>query len=88
MDIGSLYKSISEFSDEELREHIRNIRNLRRQFKKVKVKVSQKKPKLKGKKSKQKKLTIKPDLTQLSAIEKQALLQKLLKIKGKKNGEK
>jgi len=85
MDISSLHKSISEFSENELRTHIRNIRELRRQFPDVKVRTV-KKGKKKSKNTK--KVTIKPDITKLSQNEKQILLQKLLKIKEKKNGKK
>jgi len=81
MDISSLHKSISEFSDDELKAHIRNIRNLRRQF----IKVKEKTPK-KGVKG-QKKIIVKPDISKLSQNEKQILLQKLLNIKEKKNGK-
>ena len=81
MDISSLHRSISEFSTDELKIHIRNIRNLRRQFIKVKVKTPKKSQK------KQKKLILKPDISKLSPSEKQSLLQKLLKIKEDQNGK-
>ena len=80
VDTGSLYKSISSFSDDEIKQHIRSIRNLRRQFLDVKVKA----PKAsKGKK----KATVVPDIDKLSPDEKQVLLQKFLKIKEKRDGK-
>jgi len=81
MDISSLHKSISEFTKDELKAHIRNIRDLRRQFIEVKVKTPKKG--VKG----QKKIIVKPDISKLSQNEKQILLQKLLNIKEKKNGK-
>jgi len=81
MDISSLYKSISDFTEDAIREHIREIRNLRRQFSEAPVRVTKK---AKGGK---KKIAKKPDISKLSSAEKQELLQKLLSIRGNKDGK-
>lgn len=80
MDISSLHKSISKYTEAELRIHIRNIRDLRRQFTEVKVRAQKKKGQKRQKKE--------PNISQMNPNEKQELLQKLLKIKEKRNGKK
>jgi len=78
MDIRFFRKSISQMDDDESFKHIRYLRSLRREMKKIKEKKV--KIKTKGKK-KTIILSAATDLDKLSAEEKNILLQKMLKLK-------
>ena len=80
MEISSLHKSISKMSDDESFALIRFLRDLRRQ---MIEKPPKKQPKEK-KKVKETKASINQNILKMTVEEKEVLLQKLMKIKKRK----